>query len=345
MSNKAAGALTAKAKAMFGKRIRPEDYQTMLQKKTIAEVASYLKNDTYFNEVLAGINEKAIHRGQLEALIRQDLFQRFSSLMRYANSPKNGFYRYGVIENEIHQILNCIRSFESKDYMQFIQKLPTYLEQKTSFKLSELANVRNYDELLEVLKNTDYAPIIKQFKPIHMDEFDFTGCESALRNYYFDTVLKIIEKDFSGKEHDDLRNIFLTQIELENITKIYRLKKYFEASPARIKELISPVHLRFSKKDLDYIIENCNADELFDYLAKSAYKNYTDNQRFIYIEYHTKKINYNINRRHLAFSSNPDIVLLSYMLLSETEIQNIVDIIEGIRYKIAPEKIERLLIY
>ncbi|MEG0077112.1 V0D/AC39 family V-type ATPase subunit [Anaerorhabdus sp.] len=345
MSNKAAGALTAKAKAMFGKRIRTEDYQAMLQKKTVAEVASYLKNDTYFNEVLAGINEKSIHRGQLEALIRQDLFQRFSSLMRYANSPKGGFYRYGIIENEIHQILNCIRSFESKDYMQFIEKMPTYLELQTSFKISDLAKVRSFDELLDVISHTDYAPIVRQFKTVHGEDFDFTGCESALRNYYFDTVLKIIDSDFSGKEKEDLRDIFLTQIELENITKIYRLKKYFETPSNRIKELISPVHLRFSKKDLDYIIDNCSADELFDYLSKSAYKNYTDNQRFIYIEYHTKKINYNINRRHLAFSNNPDIVLLSYMLLSETEVQNIVDIIEGIRYRIAPEKIERLLIY
>lgn len=345
MPNNASGALTAKAKAMFGKRIKPEDYQTMLQKKSVSEIASYLKNETYFSKVLEGINEKAIHRGQLEALIRLDLFERFCSLMRYANTKDDKFYQYGIIETEIAQILACIRSFESNDKIHFISKMPTYLELHTTIDIGALANIHSFDDLLEFLKNTEYGKILSPFRFVNIDEFDFTACETALRNYYYGKVLGLIDNGFSGKTKQDIRDIFLTQVELENITKIYRLKKYFNAPSSEIKKLITPIYLRFSKKDLDDLIDHCDADDLFAHLEKSAYKNYTDNQRFVYIEYHTKKISYNINKRHLAFSNNPDIVLLAYMVLSETEIQNIIDIIEGIRYKITPEKIGRILIY
>ena len=65
----------------------------------------------------------------------------------------------------------------------------------------------------------------------------------------------------------------------------------------------------------------------------------------MYIEYHTKSIFYNYNKRNISFSNNTDLVLLSYVFISKIEIQNIVDIIEGIRYRVAPDKISRLLIY
>ena len=47
----------------------------------------------------------------------------------------------------------------------------------------------------------------------------------------------------------------------------------------------------------------------------------------------------------MMFSTNADIVLVAYMVLSEVEIQNVIDIIEGVRYGIAADKISRLLIY
>ena len=51
-----------------------------------------------------------------------------------------------------------------------------------------------------------------------------------------------------------------------------------------------------------------------------------------------------MSRQQLNFSNDPDIVLMSYMIISEMEVENLVDIIEGIRYHIAPDKIANSLI-
>ena len=143
----------------------------------------------------------------------------------------------------------------------------------------------------------------------------------------------------------EIREIFLTQIELDNITRIYRSKRYFNATPAQIKKVINPVYLRIPKRELEDMIDHCNAEEFMERLARSAYHNYLDSSNFAYIEYHAQSINYNLNKRHMMFSTNPDIVLIAYLVLSETEIQNVVDIIEGVRYGIPADKINRLLIY
>ena len=319
-------AMATKAKAMFGKRLTASDYQQLLQKKSIPEIASYLKNETLFREALEGYSETGLHRGQLEMLIRRDLGTRLSRLLRYASTSGDKFYRYGIMMSEVEQIMACIRAFNDDD-------------------IRALAQVRDFSALLEVLAKTPYADLIRPFSVTNMEDFDYTACESVLRKYFYDQVMKIVDQEFSGKVKKEIREIFLTQIELDNITRIYRSKRYFNATPAQIKKVINPVYLRIPKRELEDMIDHCNAEEFMERLARSAYHNYLDSSNFAYIEYHAQSINYNLNKRHMMFSTNPDIVLIAYLVLSETEIQNVVDIIEGVRYGIPADKINRLLIY
>ena len=53
---------------------------------------------------------------------------------------------------------------------------------------------------------------------------------------------------------------------------------------------------------------------------------------------------YNMCKKHLYYSSDPAVVLLSYMYVSEAELKNIITIIEGVRYNSKKEIIESLLI-
>ena len=50
MTSMAANAMSAKAKAMLSNRLTANDYQVLLQKKSVSEVASFLKNNTLHNK-------------------------------------------------------------------------------------------------------------------------------------------------------------------------------------------------------------------------------------------------------------------------------------------------------
>ncbi len=54
---------------------------------------------------------------------------------------------------------------------------------------------------------------------------------------------------------------------------------------------------------------------------------------------------YNLSKHIIRYSNEPNMVLVSYLSVLEIEIQNIVDIIEGVRYHVESDKISRLLIY
>ncbi len=345
MSDQSSLAMAAKAKAMYGKHLKSDDYTELLRKKTVQEIAGYLKNETAFKSVLKGINEFSIHRGHLEMLIRQTFYLDFLELIRYGQSKKDHFYEYGVLMIEIKQILMSIRLLSETDKTNQIAQLPIFANRMISFDVEELIKVNTFDELLSVLKNTPYYSILKPLKPRSVLDIDYANFEIVLKAYYYKRVYEIIEQEFTGKDKKDIRDLFDTQIELENITKIYRLKKYYNASPSEIKKVLNPTYKRISKNDLDEWIDTLDAQAFLHAVNKNAYDIPTDAKEFQYIEYQTDAIMFDLNKRLMRFSTNPNIILVSYLSLLDIEIRNIIDIIEGIRYKVENDKIAKLLIY
>ena len=47
----------------------------------------------------------------------------------------------------------------------------------------------------------------------------------------------------------------------------------------------------------------------------------------------------------IEYETEPTLVLMSYLYLADTEINNIITIIEGVRYKVSSGRIAGLLIY
>lgn len=345
MSKSTNNAIMAKAKAMYGKRLTMSDYQVLINKKTIAEIATYLKNETYFSSCLKDVNESQIHRGRLEMLIRQDLFTRYSRLIRYANADdEKGFFRYGILGAEVLQILLCARMLKNKDNVQMIAKLPLFYEKHIVFDINQLTSVKNLQDLLNILRKTPYYDIAFPYISSSIDNFDYTGLETALMSYYYEEVLRLVDSNSKIKDQKAIHEIFETRIELENLTKIYRMKRFFNGTPAQIKKMLTPTYLKIPKLKLDQMIDELDAAGFLHELGKSHYGKYINPDNFVFMEYHTKIISYQMHKKYMDFSVDPDLILLCYMNLAETEIQNIVDIIEGVRYKIPTERISSLLI-
>jgi len=338
-------ALAAKAKAMYGAHLTKTDYEELLRKRSVQEIAGYLKNETHYDKILEGINESSIHRGYLEVLIRQRLFFDFVQLIRYGETQNHKFYQYGILQLEIKQILMTLRFLKETEKGGQISQLPLFANKMTSFDLQKLVNVNAYDELLSTLKETPYYKILVPLKPKANEELDYTACEIALNTYYHTAVLSYIEKEFTGLAKEQVLDVFNTQIELDNITKIYRLKKYYKSTPEDIIKVLHPTYVKIPKKLLHKWIETKSADEFIEALSTTSYKSAINRKDFVYIEYHMDSIMYNINKHFIRFATDPNVVMIAYMNLLEIETRNIIDIIEGVRYKVETDKIAKLLIY
>lgn len=343
-SNKA---IMTKARAMYGKRVTADQYEELTRCRTVSEVASFLKTQTHFSGALAGITEMNIHRGQLENLLHQDVFHSYSKLYRYLNTNSESLFRYVILEQEIAQILRLVLMLKAGNADSYILDLPGYLVSKANINLMEVAKVRSYDELISLMEteNSDYAEILKRFRPEdETHKIRYVACEHAFYEYFFNKLFCMIQKTCSGSERKELTELLKMRVELLNITSIYRSKIYFNAPVASVVHRLYPHYYKLSQKKINVMVEAKDQEQLDKLLAQSPYSKTLTNNDDSYIEHYTDRLKYQINRKYLHFSVNVSVVFYAYYTLSQIELNNVINIIEGIRYQISPQEMKNLII-
>ena len=338
------GTISAKAKCMYGKRLTAENYNDMLRKRTVTELAAYLKENTYYSSALQHIDTNSIHRGQLENILHRELFNRYTKLCRYNFGDTGEFYDYLVYRMEIEQLLRCIMSLNAHTMDQFIIELPAFLIQHASFDLLALAKARDMEDLLEIVLHTLYYQILREFVPAHDELVDYTACEKALMSYHYHHILSVVSKKFRGNTKKDLEKVIKINVTLTNITMMYRLKTFFQADRDTVKNSIYDYNYRITQNRLNEFLDTESPEDFLAVFKNSYYGKAVDGVEFTYFENYAARIKNQFNKKLMRFSTSPPAVLYAYIALNLIEIDNITSIIEGIRYQVSPSQIQKLLV-
>ena len=338
--------IIAKTRAIWGKRLSAADYNILVHRTDLCGVVTYLKSTQRYGRLFANVNEGQVHRGQVEQMLSKEVFEVYIKLCKFMAADKNSFCYYLVKEKEIKEILSAIMHISVKSFDEAINQLPTYLMDYFSFNLMALAQARTYGELLEVLAQTPYYKVLKPLLSGGVSETEiFEQCGIALYAYYYSWAFKAIGRSYKGKEATQLKDLFLRQADLDNILTAYRMKHYFNASDEAVFKALKPFHYRLTNVRLAEVLRAAEPDkELVKLLEKSYFKGkiqYDEDS----LEVAVRKYNYNRHfKRQLNMCSNGTMALVSLMNLLEVERFNLQEIIEGIRYRLAPAEIEKPLV-
>lgn len=335
-------AITAKARAIYGKRLTNLNYTELLRLNAVSDVCSYLKSHTSYSKYLGGINEASIHRGQLEDILNRTKIDKYEKLLHFDFTSTKGFYHYVVANIEVSVVLKALMYINADMDGEIISKIPVFMQDYTAIDFKAIANVKNYDDILNALRNTPYAVVLKPYKADN-GRVNFKDCERALKIYYYKKILENIDKQYKGKTRKELREIVLIEIELLNLSLMYRLRRYFDKDPAEIKNVLLPFYYKLNPRTVDNLLNSQKKDEYVSRMKLSAYAAKMKNVEFNYIEDYTKRLRYIINRKMMRFSTNAPISFYALMTLTQIEIENLIIIIEGIRYNTSSQ-VHNLLI-
>ncbi len=337
-------AVLTKARSKFGKRLTEKDYNSLLACHSVTEVMSYLKSYTHYSDTLRDINEREVHRGRLEVLLRQNLFYEFDSLCRYDTGVSSGFSRYVIETIVVEQIVRFLILLNSNSTEKFIYQFPAYIIKHTELDIQKLGRAGNYDEFLDVLKDSPYYDIMKQFSPDEKGRLQISDIENKLYEYVFKNLLEVINKTTSGQEKQDLKSFFYTINDYDIFSRILRLKKYHRLSPETIKRNLLLEYSSINPKTIDMM---CNAEssaEVFSIMQSTHNGRLINKIGYVHASDITPRVKYRLARKNMHFSNNPSVILISYMFVAETELMNIISLIEGIRYKLDSKIIQSMLI-
>ncbi len=345
MANFAGNAIIAKAKAIYGKRLKPEDYEELLKMESISEIFLYLKKKGTYSDTLDKVTNYNIHRGQLEQWIDESNFNNLARMVKFVGTTDRKFYELDMIKREIDIVLSSLRSVISGDISTSIRDLPLFFKQHASFDIELLTKSRTFKDLLHALQGTRYFVKLEPYSTDNPSIIPYINIEHELWAMYHEIVIDRINRYYRGKERMNLMDIYQTKVEIENITKIYRLKKFYNADEKEIFDTLITKHIRMSEQRLRELTLMKTADDVLKSLAKSDLSEYTDKDGYVYIEYFGEKIKYNLGKRYMYFSTSPALVYSVFIFLKEIEKANIFNIIEGIRYNVDKKDIRKLLVY
>lgn len=340
--NYASNAITAKAHAMYGKRLTNDDYQHLLSMKSVGEIAVYLKNNTSYAKVLDTSAISTMHRTQLELLLRLHLFNQYEALTRYEEVSGKKMKSYFILSTDIEEILFAVRLLTSNDTPDDILFTSNFFSSHTHLDVEKFIEVKNINELLNLLKDTPYYTIVKPY--LASDKVLFLELERALYRYLYSELGKTIEKQYKGKEQKELSQMIGMFLDMQIITSIYRMKTFFYTPSEEIQASLYTPLSTLSKKQIQQMIQAENTAEVMAVIETTSYGKMFKEKTFTHIEDVTHRILYENALHAFRYSTLPTVVMFAYFFIAQIELDNLIHIIEGVRYGINSGKIESILI-
>ncbi len=339
----ASNAVLSKARSMYGKRILDKNYDELVSCRNIPDVASYLKKKTTYGSVLNDINENSVHRVDLEDRLRLKLFTDFEVLARYDASVGEHFWEYLISRTEIEQLMHTLMLISASRPGEYIFSLPNFFRDRTKIDLRALSCAINYNDLLGSVKKSPYYGILLKFKPNGDEQINITGIETSLHNYLYRLIFGIIKKYVKGGAGKKLKEFFELYIDLSNLVRIVRMKKFYKlSSDYMMKSLVEGGNL--GKEKLKAFVEITDNKQMMSDMKKTSMGKKWFSRNLDVVDKVPRNMRFNWCRHNIRFSLSPPLVLISYVFLKETEILNIITIIEGIKYRLPPEEIKKMLI-
>ena len=319
-------AVLVKIRAKYAKRLSLDDYRVLLSSEDVTAVASYLKNKDIYRNSLLKMNSE-IHREPLEKALMQSFFEDLSALANYDLKFSKKIFKYILINSEIKQINIFLTFLSSGNSEKFECFLPRFLKSKSKIKFDKFNKIVSYKDLVSFLINTEYYKVLKPFE--NDDSIDINIIETNLYSYKFQITLNAIYA--LSKISNETKKFFYKCIDIMNTIRVLRAKKLCNPSDDYL--------LKITFKFGDYKFNNYNTCEKD---LKDIFGN--DVSSIWELERKLKKIKFNWAKKNIRYSNISEIIGFSYILLKEFEVMNITNIIEGVRYKLPSDKIEKMLI-
>ena len=103
-------------------------------------------------------------------------------------------------------------------------------------------------------------------------------------------------------------------------------------------------HGTFSKEKLQMFLDSPNPKQMMIDMKNTSMGKKWFSRGLDVIDKVPMNMRYDWCRHNIRFSVSPPIVLISYIFLKEIEIYNIINVIEGVKYRLSPEQIKAMLI-
>lgn len=324
--------IVTKVRAMSAKLLTNKDYDNISNLGSVPEAIEYLKGKPAYAEYMNRLDVSLYHRGNVEKVLYQSLFDDYSRIYRFAGLKQKKILKLYWKRYEVDLINYCLRIvFNHYDKPFDLEYKKEFFDKYSQISIDKLITSKNIDELVDNLKDTEYyEPLYKLRKSESATLFDY---DLALDLYYFSMLWKKKKRVLKGKEQEQFTREYGTKIDLLNIQWIYRAKKYYHMLPPDIYFLTIPIHYRLHLEEFKLLVEAPTLEQFEQQLKLTYYE-----KKFHGLDDHKTLEQmykdcldrlYTMDRRKDPYSIA---TISSYLFQKEEEIYKLTTALECIRY-------------
>lgn len=332
----------AKVQAMSGKLLTNKDYDELLGKSTVGEIASYLKNNTHFSKDLQGVLEADIHRGQLEEILNEAKERDFIKLIKFTRGNNKKFLLTYVLKYELELLKEMVRLLKSGLLYTFYHDVSKYYADHMTIDVEKLTKSKDITQFIENLKGTPFYNIFSKLT-LEKEDFNIFNVEMMLDIYYFKQFYQNSKKLLPKKDFMLTYGLLSKEADVLNIMWIIRSKKYFNMPKEIIYSFLMPIGGKIKDRQINALVEAKSESEIQEILSKTPYYHIFQSE-VLFTEQHFQKYLNDQKQKIVRLMPYCIVTILSYISRREIELANIIKIIEGKRYKLGADEIEPYLI-
>ncbi|HAJ33760.1 MAG TPA: ATPase [Candidatus Atribacteria bacterium] len=337
-------AVNTKIKALEKYFLRREDYLNMLQKKSVADVARYLKENTSYGRLLGETHIDNISRRDLEDILKRSMIKNMDKLIHYFQDDYKELIRSLYMKYEIEDLKVLARSIFNGKEPEIIEKSLSFLGKYSQVDPKRLFKSATIKDLIYSLEGSEFFEILKPLLDTKIENlFRF---EMVLDMGYF-SIIQSRRLKISREDRKILKKWEGIVADLYNIQWIYRGKKFYSLSPEELLNYTINFGDKLSFKERKAMSYTKNLEELYRMITNTVYGflfKKEEISRDIYMERRINRFMY-YKLKGLARQFSLNIIhTIRYVWSFEFEIKDIISIIESIRYDVLPEETRRFLV-
>ncbi len=325
-------AINAKMKGMYANNFSKNELEELLRQTNLKDAIFILKSKF---PSLENINEN-LHRKELEQELNNLFIIDILKLLKYLNKNEKRILMEFIAKYEINCVKNVFRNLTTNEDVQNNLKNIDNWTNKIFKSIDGINHTNEEKEFLELIKSEEYYKIFKEYEDI-IDSVPLDEIEVKLDKFYFENIYKL-----SKNVNKEFQNMIGTEIDLLNITWIYRAKQYFYYSSEEINQIIIPINYKLNKDKLQKLINSSDFEEMKNILDETIYRKVFKSKETL--EHDRDKFLYDLYMKLFRTKLFNICTVFCNINLIDIEIKNIINIIEGIRYKVDKQEIQKRLI-
>ena len=318
------------------------EWHKLSQFHEVPEVIEFLKKRPGYKDEMMHYKTNDLHRMDLEIILDRYCVKEIEAMLHYFSGSYKEFFKTFLMEYEISDLDLILRTISKEDEIKGIQDLFVHSEKWSLAHYNKLIGCKNTTQFIEALRGTCYYEALKTMSKEDVIRREF-HMEMKLYMVFYNELMEKASR-LKAKDQQIARKMIGAKIDFINAQWIYRALKYYDISPEEILiySLKNGNKLSYHKlKKLSYA-KNIEAFKRLaeQYLGYALFT--TPNDAFL--DSMTDRYLYKFTC-HLDEDNENIAASLAYISLLGIEMNDLIALTEGIRYKIGEGDLDRYLVH